>query len=110
MMSKFLIPNISLVIRTILISCAVISSTLPGLAQTTIRTTVKRPTIVYPVRQKSPTNFNSRASISQSSSACFQVDANSKIYVRSKSGGIRYYPTNSSSSYARTIMGYSHCN
>jgi hypothetical protein len=109
-MPQALHKNISLV-GTILISGAtMIGSALPCLAQTVIQATVINPTIVTPVANISPTNFNSQAtSRSQSSHSCFQVDANSKIFVRDTLSGIRYYPTNSSSSYAKIMKDYPRC-
>jgi hypothetical protein len=108
-MTKALVKNTRLVGIAFLNSIALISG-LPCLAQTAIYTTIQRPTVISPSVDASQTNFNSTSNIPTSSHECFQVDANSRIYVRDKSGSIHYYPTNSPSSYASAMTGRSRCN
>jgi hypothetical protein len=67
------------------------------------------PTIVRPVSFRSTTNFSSQIGAARSSNSCYQVDANSKIYIRHKGGGSRYYPNNNSSSYAQATTAHPRC-
>jgi hypothetical protein len=103
MLTKFILSTICLT------GTIAIVPTLPSLAQTSRYTTVKSPTIVRPITNRSSANFNSKVG-SQSRTACFQVDANSKIYVRNNRGGIRYYPGNNPSSYTQASIAYPRCN
>ncbi len=103
-------PNPLQTIGTILVCYAAIYSTLPCSAQTIIRTNVQRPKIVRPATRLSSTNFSSKTGISQSSRSCFQIDANSRMYVRDNNGGIRYYAANNSSSYSNIMSKTRRCN
>jgi hypothetical protein len=109
MMPKSLLTIVKL-IGAISIGSATVIFALPCLAQTVKYTTIVRPKVIRPVSYPSSTNFNSRVGTTQPRNACFQVDANSRMYVRNKGGGIRYYPNNNPNSYSRAIVGYSRCN
>ncbi len=83
---------------------------LPGSTQTVVYPTIKRAKIIRPVQQPSSAKLSSQISQSPSSRRCFQVDPNSKMYIRDRQGGNVYYPTNTPSSYARTMTRYQRCN
>jgi hypothetical protein len=110
MMFKSLITAVKLIGAATSIYSAMIILPLPCFAQTVKYTTIVRPRVIRPISYQNSTNFTSRVGTTQSRNACFQVDANSRIYVRNISGGIRYYPNNNPSSYSQAIVGYSRCN
>jgi hypothetical protein len=98
-------------IGIISIGGSAISSTLPCSAQTVIQPIIQLPTIVQQVTNISPsypapTEANS---ISQSNSLCFQIDADSRMYIRYKNGSSRSYVTDSSISYNQTMTRYPRC-
>jgi hypothetical protein len=98
-------------IGIISIGCMAISSGLPGLAQTVIKPTIQRPTIVRQVthpsaRHAAPTK-TSRTS--HSTSYCFQIDADSRMYVRAKNGSGRTYVADGSINSNRTMKRLSRC-
>ncbi len=98
-------------IRIVSIGCIAISSGLPGSAQTVIKPTIQRPTIVRQVthpsaRHAAPTK-TSRTS--HSTSYCFQIDADSRMYVRAKNGSSRTYVTDGSINHNRTTKRLSRC-
>jgi hypothetical protein len=106
MTTKSLLLTIGLT-GTAFIGSTAVLSILPCLAQTAIYSNVQSPTIVLPITNQSSIDLNSPAT-SQSNNLCFQVDENSKIYVRKKSGGNRYYQGNSSSD-RNEMMKYPRC-
>jgi hypothetical protein len=83
---------------------------LPGSTQTVIYPTIKRSTIIHPVQRPSSTKFSLRTSQSSSHHRCFQIDADSKMYIRDQQGGNVYYPPNNPSSYTRTMTKHQRCN
>jgi hypothetical protein len=97
-------------IGTISIGGAAIFFTLPCSAQTVIQPIVQRPTIVQQVTSTSPTYTAPTAtSSSQSSSLCFQIDAESRMYVRDREDSRRDYVADSSISYNQTANKYPRC-
>lgn len=129
MISKYSLITIKL-IRAISLGSAPLVLALPCLAQTFRSTativrpimvrsvssrsfrstqTIVRPSIVRPVSSRSTSNLGSQIGAARSSNSCYQVDANSKIYIRHKGGGIRHYPNNNSSSYIRATTAHPRC-
>jgi hypothetical protein len=97
-------------IGTISISCAAISFTLPCSAQTVIKPIIQRPTTVEQVTSTSSTYpAPTETTSSQSSSLCFQIDADSRMYVRYRDGSRRSYVADSSISYNQTTNRYPRC-
>lgn len=92
-------------ITALSIGSTMIAVALPCLAQTTIYSTIVRPNQSEPTSSPSTNNIDSQAQTSQSNKLCYQVDENSKIYIRYKSGGGRYYPENNS----QAAMKYPRC-
>jgi hypothetical protein len=98
-------------ISVVSIGCTAISSGLPGLAQTVIKPTIQRPTIVRQVthtsaRHAAPTKTNRT---SNSTSYCFQIDADSQMYVRAKNGSGRTYVAGGSINSNRTMKRLPRC-
>ncbi len=99
-------------IGTISIGGAAIFFTLPCSAQTVIQPIVQRPTIVQQVTSTS-SNSNYPAPTetisSPSSYLCFQIDAESRMYVRDREDSRRDYVADSSISYNQTANKYPRC-
>jgi hypothetical protein len=98
-------------ITAISLGSAPLMLALPCFSQTLRSTaTIVRPRIVRPISSRSTINLGSQIGTARSSNSCYQVDANSKMYVRNKGGGSRYYLNNNSSSYTQAKIVHSRCN
>jgi hypothetical protein len=104
MMPKSLLTTVKL-IGAVSIGSNTIMLALPCVAQTMIIS----PTIINPITSESTsspsTNSIDSVKTSQSNKLCYQVDENSKIYIRYRSGGSRYYLANNS----QATMTYPRC-
>ncbi|AFY96185.1 hypothetical protein Cha6605_5298 [Chamaesiphon minutus PCC 6605] len=92
------------IIRALSLGSTTVMLALPCVAQTIISPTIINPITSVSTSSPSTNNIDS-IKTSQSSKLCYQVDENSKIYIRYKSGGSRSYVANNS----QAIMTYPRC-